>query len=123
MASLLLPALLDFPWRTVSRYFSLVENHDTVSHLIGFFEIVRGQQDGFAVGTESANLRPDAAARFDIETGCGFIQKEQIGIAANRQSKPNNRRCSPPERSEYIRFSKRSNPARATVSCNGNGCG
>ena len=37
---------------------------------------MRGQNDGHAVGLEAGHDFPHVAAQFDINTRCGFVQKQ-----------------------------------------------
>jgi hypothetical protein len=48
---------------------------------VGFFEIVGGEEHGFALGGEGSDLCPEAAAGFDIEADGGLVEEDQVGIA------------------------------------------
>jgi hypothetical protein len=58
---------------------SLAEDADAVAELVGLFQVLGGQQDGHAVGDgQCADLVPQAAAADRVESGGGFVQKEDV---------------------------------------------
>ena len=59
----------------------LVDDDDAVGEGVGFFEVVGGEEDGFAAGGEGADLGPHAAAGFDVEADGGLVQEEEVGVA------------------------------------------
>ena len=73
-----------------------VDDDDAVCEGVGFFQVMRGEQDGFAAGGEAADLGPEAAAGFDVEADGGLVEEDDVGIAG--ESEGEKRRCfCPPE--------------------------
>ena len=55
--------------------------HDAVGVGVGFFEVVRGEDDGFALGRDAANRLPEVAATLDVQGGGGLVQDQHLGVA------------------------------------------
>src|SRR5690606_11938197 len=53
---------------------ALVEYRDAVGELIGFFEVLGGEQDGHAFGGQFPDHRPQLAAAARIQAGGRFVQ-------------------------------------------------
>ena len=55
--------------------------------MLGLVEVVGGEEDGLAQGGEPLDQLPRLAAGGRIEPGGGLVQKDQIGVADQTQSK------------------------------------
>jgi hypothetical protein len=49
---------------------------DAVGHLLGFFDVVGGQDDGYAALAQSAHHLPHVAPQLDVNPCRGFVQKQ-----------------------------------------------
>ena len=61
---------------------AFVDDDDAVGEGVGLFEVVGGEEDGFAAGGEGADLLPEAAAGFDVEADGGLVEEDEVGVAA-----------------------------------------
>src|ERR1700691_5108724 len=77
----------DFCWRAFRDDLALIDDRDAVGESVGLLEVVRGEEDSFSAIDQAANFFPQGAAGLDIESDGGLIQKQEIGIAADRQGK------------------------------------
>src|ERR1051325_10917188 len=71
----------DLRGRSFRHDASLIDHDDPVRERIGFIQIVGGQQHAAAAGRESANACPEGAPGFDVQSNCGLIEEEQVGVA------------------------------------------
>ena len=78
-------AVLDLGGRAFANDAAFVDDHDAMGEHVGLFEIMRGQQHGFAGSRERANLIPERAAGFDVHADGGLVEEDQVRIAAKRQ--------------------------------------
>src|SRR5581483_767485 len=76
---------LDFVRRAIDDNFSLVDDDDAFRQRISLFQIVRGQENGFAARNLDVDLVPEVASRLHVKAGRGFVQEEDIGVANQRQ--------------------------------------
>ena len=49
---------------------------------VGLFKVVGGEEDGFALRGEGADLLPEGAAGFDVEADGGLVEEDEVGVAA-----------------------------------------
>lgn len=59
----------------------VVEEGDAVGELVGFFEVLGGEQDGGAVGDELADDLPHGVAGAGVQAGGGFVEEDDAGVA------------------------------------------
>ena len=71
----------DLGGRAFADHAALVDDDDAVGERVGLFEVVRGEQDGLAAGGSDADLRPHAAAGFDVEADGGLVEEDEVGVA------------------------------------------
>ena len=57
---------------------------DPVGHLLGFLDVVGGQDDRRSTGTHFIDDRPHALAQLDIHSGGGLVEKQEIGVVGQR---------------------------------------
>ena len=58
----------------------MINNGDIAAQALGFFEVVRGQNDrGAFIAVNAAHVLPHAAAQFDIDPGSGLVENQQLG--------------------------------------------
>ena len=60
---------------------AVIDDHDVVGQLVGFVEVVGGQQDIGAAGDEVADGRPHLPAADRIQAGRRLVEEEQPGCA------------------------------------------
>ncbi|CAM5409959.1 hypothetical protein SGLAM104S_08989 [Streptomyces glaucescens] len=60
---------------------AVVEDGDAVGELVGFFEVLGGEEDGDAVGDEVADDLPHVVAGAGVEAGGGFVEEDDAGGA------------------------------------------
>src|SRR6185437_8257351 len=63
---------------------ALGDDGDVAAEAFDFFEIVRGEKDGFAFGVQFLKVAPQIAAQFDVHTGGRLVEDQQIGIVDER---------------------------------------
>ena len=61
--------------------FAFVDDDDAAGEGVGFFEVVGGEEDGFAVGGQGADLGPEGAAGFYVEADGGLVEEDEVGVA------------------------------------------
>ena len=61
----------------------MIDDGDAVGQRVGFLQVMSGEQNGFAAVDHAANFVPQHAARFYVEADGGFVEKKQVGIAAD----------------------------------------
>ena len=64
--------------------FALIDDADTIGHFLGFFDIVRGQNDGHAVFAQATHHLPHVAPQLDINAGSRFIEEENFRLVTER---------------------------------------
>ncbi len=64
--------------------FPLMHHADAISHLFGFIDIMRGQDDRDAVRAERAHDVPHVLAQLDVDAGRRFVQKEDLRLVRER---------------------------------------
>ena len=64
--------------------FPLVHHADAVGHLFGLFDVVRGQDDGHALGAQGAHDVPHVLAQLDVDAGRRFIEEEDLRFMRER---------------------------------------
>jgi len=58
----------------------VVDDGKALAERVGFFHVVRGEQNGFAGLVVLANDLPQEQARLRVETGAGLVQKQHLRI-------------------------------------------
>ena len=92
-----------------------VDYGDAMRQRVSILQIMRGQQDAAAARHEAANAGPQSAARFHVEPDSRFVEKQNIGVAADGQRKEHALFLAA-RRSPNRRFSIPASPAAAMVS-------
>ena len=64
---------------------AFVDDDDAVGESVGLFEVVGGEQDGFAARSEGADLGPHTPARFDVEADGGLVEEDEVRIAGESE--------------------------------------
>src|SRR5205085_8864237 len=49
---------------------------DAIRHLLGFLDVVRGEDDGDAGAAQAAYDLPHVLAQLDVDTGGGLVEKQ-----------------------------------------------
>ena len=57
---------------------ALVDDGHAVAELFGFFDVVRGQQDGALLAAQLGDQLVDFEARLRIEAGGGLVEKQEL---------------------------------------------
>src|SRR5271154_759155 len=78
---------LDLRRRAFGDDLALIDYGDAVGESISLFQVMRGEENGFSTLDQAANFFPEGAAGLDIKTDGGLIEKQQVRIAADGQSK------------------------------------
>ena len=63
---------------------AVIHDRHTVAQLVGFFHVVGRQHDGLALGVESLEQLPQRQASLGVETGGGFVEKENRRTVEDR---------------------------------------
>src|SRR5580698_7890586 len=63
---------------------AVVHDGDTIAEALGFFHVMRGQDDGASCLLESVDEIPQVAAGLRIEAGRRLVEKQQFGVADER---------------------------------------
>ena len=61
---------------------ALVDDADPVGHLLGFLDVVGGEDDGRAVLAQAADHVPHVAAKLDVDAGGRLVEEQDVGIVA-----------------------------------------
>src|SRR5579864_6828561 len=75
--------------RPVCYYPSVVDNYDPVSNLVGFVQVVRGEQDRPALPAELLDHLPERTAAGNVHRRGGFVQEHEFWIPGNSDGKAN----------------------------------
>src|SRR3954470_5301114 len=71
--------------RSLGEDAAALDDRDAVGQRLRLVEVVRGQQDGLAEVAQRTDRRPRVAARGGVEPGRRLVEKDQLGIADERQ--------------------------------------
>ena len=63
---------------------ALVDDADPVGHLLGLFDVMRGENDGDARGLQRPHHFPHALAQLDIDAGGRLVQKQDLWLVRQR---------------------------------------
>ena len=63
---------------------ALVDDADAVGHLLGLFDVMRGQDDGDAFGLQRPHHFPHALAQFDVDAGGGLVEEQHLRLVRQR---------------------------------------
>ena len=63
---------------------ALADNADAVGHLLRFFDVVGGEDDGDAAFPQLAHHFPHVPAQLHVYTGGGLIKEEDAGFVGQR---------------------------------------
>ena len=76
-----LAAQLAHQLRLVFHQYQLaaIDDADAVGHLLGFLDVMRGQDDGDAAGAQLTHHLPHVAAQFHVDAGRGFVEEQYLG--------------------------------------------
>src|SRR5699024_9992773 len=72
---------LEFARRALSDDRPMVDDGDPVGQLVGFLEVLRGQQDGDAGGDEAADGLPHLVRSSGMRAGGRFVEEYQRWMA------------------------------------------
>ena len=61
---------------------ALGDDADAVGHLLGFLDVVRGQDDGDAGGAQLAHHLPHVLAQFDVDAGGRLVEEQDASARA-----------------------------------------
>ena len=59
---------------------ALADNADSVGHLLRFFDVVGGEDDGDAAFPQLAHHFPHVPAQLHVYPGGGLVEKEDAGL-------------------------------------------
>ena len=74
-------------WCSFANNFSVVDNGNAIGKLVGFFEVLRGEQHRGAFAVQSFHFFPQRESTHGVEASGGFIEKEHSGLVNERQRK------------------------------------
>ena len=63
---------------------ALVDDADAVGHLLGFFDVVRGEDDGDAGGAQRAHHVPHVLAQLDVDAGGRLVEEQHLRLVRER---------------------------------------
>ena len=63
---------------------ALVDHADAVGHLLGFLDVVRGQDDGDAGGAQPAHHLPHVLAQLDVDAGGRLVEEQDARLVRQR---------------------------------------
>src|SRR5688572_6163403 len=69
-----------FPWRSDGDDAAMVDDRHAIAEKLRLLHVVRRHQDGAAIGPELIQQSPQLPSRLRIESGCRFVEKEQVGV-------------------------------------------
>ncbi|AAW73634.1 phenol hydroxylase [Xanthomonas oryzae pv. oryzae KACC 10331] len=69
-----------FAHRPMGDDLAVVDDGQVAAQVLGFFQVMRGQDDGGAGGVDVLEHAPHVAADFDVHTGGGFVQDQQARL-------------------------------------------
>jgi len=64
--------------------FALVDDADAVGHLLGLFDVMRGEDDGNAGGAQLPHHFPHALAQLDVDARGGLVQEQDLRFMRQR---------------------------------------
>src|SRR6185437_132194 len=79
--------VLDLTRRAFANGPTLVDDDDTVGERVGLFQVVGREQYRPAAGGQCAYRIPEAAARLQVHPDRRLVQKHEVRITAERESK------------------------------------
>jgi hypothetical protein len=59
---------------------AVVDHADPVGHLLGFLDVVRGQDHGDAACAQDSHQLPHLAPQLDVDAGGGFVEKQDLRL-------------------------------------------
>jgi hypothetical protein len=63
---------------------ALVDHADAVGHVLGFLNVMRGQDDGHAGGAQIAHHLPHVLAQFDVDAGGRLVEEQDLRLMRER---------------------------------------
>ena len=63
---------------------AFVDDADAVGHLLGFLDVMRGQDDGDAGGAQIAHHLPHVLAQFDVDAGGRLVEEQDLRLVRQR---------------------------------------
>jgi hypothetical protein len=64
---------------------SAIYHHDAVGKGVRFFEVMSREENGFTPRNQLANLISQHTPGFNVESDRGFVEKQNVGVAAESQ--------------------------------------
>ena len=59
---------------------AFVDHADAVGHVLGFLDVMRGQDDGDAGGAQVAHHLPHVLAQFDVDAGGRLVEEQHLRL-------------------------------------------
>ncbi len=63
---------------------AVVDDADPVGHVLGFLDVMRGEDDGDAGGAQFAHQLPHVLAQFDVDAGGRLVEKQDLRLVRQR---------------------------------------
>ena len=63
---------------------ALVDHADAVGHLLGFLDVVRGEDDGGPLVAQLADERPHVAPQLHVHARGGLVEEQHLGLVGER---------------------------------------
>ena len=63
---------------------AVVDDADPVRHLLGFLDVMGGQNDRDALAAQAPNQRPHVAAEIDVDARGRLVEEQHVGLVAQR---------------------------------------
>ena len=76
--------MLQFARRAHGDHFAVVDDGHAIAEPLGFFDVVRGEQDGFLALLELLDDVVDFAAHLRVEAGGRLVEENDLGIVHQR---------------------------------------
>ncbi len=72
--------MFEFERRALADDFAVVDDGDAIAEALGFFDVVRGEDDSFLVALELFDDVVDLTANLWVEASSGFVEENDFGI-------------------------------------------
>src|SRR3546814_19118291 len=65
--------------------FAVVDDADAIGHLLGFLDVVRGENNGDAAFTQRAYHLPHVVTQFHVDTRAGLIEEQDLRLMRSEE--------------------------------------
>src|SRR3546814_7342901 len=65
--------------------FAVVDDADAIGHLLGFLDVVRGENNGDAAFTQRAYHLPHVVTPFHVDTRAGLIEEQALRLMRSEE--------------------------------------